>query len=29
MNMKFYRKLPIPKDIKEEFPVTADIAATR
>ena len=27
--MKFYRKLPIPKDIKEEFPVTADIAATR
>ncbi|MBR2965144.1 MAG: 3-deoxy-7-phosphoheptulonate synthase [Clostridia bacterium] len=29
MNMKFYRKLPIPKDIKEEFPVTADIAAAR
>ena len=27
--MKFYRKLPIPKDIKEEFPVTADIAAAR
>ena len=27
--MKFYRKLPIPKEIKEEFPVTADIAAAR
>ena len=29
MNMKFYRKLPIPKDIKEQFPVTADIAAAK
>ncbi len=27
--MKFYRKLPIPKEVKEEFPVTADIAAAR
>ena len=27
--MKFYRKLPIPKEIKEEFPVTADITAAR
>jgi len=24
MNMEFYRKLPIPKDIKEQFPVTAE-----
>jgi len=29
MNMKFYRKLPIPKDIKEQFPVTADIASAK
>ena len=29
MNMTFYRKLPIPKDIKEQFPVSAEIAATR
>ena len=24
MNMKFYRKLPIPKEIKEQFPLDAD-----
>ena len=29
MNMEFYRKLPIPKDIKEEYPATASIKATR
>ena len=29
MNMKFYRKLPIPKEIKEQFPVTPEIAAAR
>ena len=27
--MKFYRKLPIPKDIKEQFPVTADIVSAK
>ena len=26
MNMEFYRKLPIPKDIKEQFPVSAESA---
>ena len=29
MNMKFYRKLPIPKEIKEQFPVTPEITAAR
>ena len=29
MNMEFYRKLPIPKDIKEEYPVTASLKAIR
>ncbi len=29
MNMKFYRKLPIPKEIKEQFPVSEEIAALR
>ena len=29
MNMKFYRKLPIPKDIKEQFPASPEIIATR
>ncbi len=29
MNMMFYRKLPIPKDIKEQFPATPEIIATR
>ena len=26
MNMEFYRKLPIPKDIKEQFPLNPDAA---
>ena len=26
MNMEFYRKLPIPKEIKEQFPLSADCA---
>ncbi|MBQ8689911.1 MAG: 3-deoxy-7-phosphoheptulonate synthase [Clostridia bacterium] len=29
MNMKFFRKLPIPKEIKEQFPASAEIIATR
>ncbi len=29
MNMKFYRKLPIPQEIKAQFPATAEIAARR
>ena len=29
MNMQFYRKLPIPKDVKEEFPVTEAMAAVK
>ena len=29
MNMEFYRKLPIPKDIKEEYPVTESLKAIR
>ena len=29
MNMKFYRKLPIPKDTKEMFPVSEEITAIR
>ena len=29
MNMKFFRKLPIPAEIKEQFPITPEIAATR
>ena len=29
MNMEFYRKLPIPKDIKEQFPLTPDLAKLR
>ena len=29
MNMEFYRKLPIPKEIKEEYPVTASLKAIR
>ena len=29
MNMEFYRKLPIPKDIKEQFPITAEQSAKR
>ncbi len=29
MNMQFFRKLPIPKEIKEQFPVSETIKATR
>ena len=29
MNMQFYRKLPIPQDIKEEYPLTPDLAALK
>ena len=29
MNMKFYRKLPIPKEIKEQFPVSNELAVLR
>ncbi len=29
MNMIFYRKLPIPKDIKEEFPASKEVLETR
>ena len=25
MNMHFYRKLPVPKEIKEQFPITPEI----
>lgn len=29
MNMKFYRKLPIPQDVKAQYPVTAAMAAIK
>ena len=29
MNMQFYRKLPIPKEIKEEYPVSPELTALR
>ncbi len=29
MNMEFYRKLPIPKEIKAQFPLSEDLAAKR
>ena len=29
MNMKFYRKLPIPKEIKEQFPASKSVIETR
>ncbi len=29
MNMNFYHKLPIPKEIKEEFPVSTELSARR
>ena len=29
MNMHFYRKLPIPMDVKAEFPITAEIEKAR
>ncbi|MBQ9784612.1 MAG: 3-deoxy-7-phosphoheptulonate synthase [Clostridia bacterium] len=29
MNMEFYRKLPVPKEIKEQFPVSPELKARR
>ncbi len=29
MNMEFFRKLPVPKEIKEQYPVSAEVKATR
>ena len=29
MNMQFFRKLPIPQDVKEEYPVTDAMAAIK
>ncbi len=29
MNMEFFRKLPVPKEVKEQYPVTEAIQATR
>ena len=29
MNMEFYRKLPIPKDIKKQFPITRELSNLR
>ena len=29
MNMEFVRKLPIPKDVKEEFPLTEKMAQVK
>lgn len=29
MNMNFYRKLPVPKEIKEEYPVTPEMMAIK
>ena len=29
MNMEFYRKLPIPKDVKEQFPLTKELTKLR
>ncbi len=29
MNMEFYRKLPIPKDVKEQFPITPELTKQR
>lgn len=29
MNMKFYRKLPIPQEVKAEYPVTPEMAAVK
>ena len=28
-NLKFYRKLPIPKEVKEQFPISASLASIR
>ena len=29
MNMEFYRKLPIPKDIKEQYPLSKELMAVK
>jgi 3-deoxy-7-phosphoheptulonate synthase len=29
MNMNFYRKLPIPKEVKEQFPISSQLAKRR
>jgi 3-deoxy-7-phosphoheptulonate synthase len=29
MNMQFYRKLPIPQEIKEQYPVSPELKARR
>ncbi len=29
MNMKFFRKLPVPKEIKEQFPMSSELTAIR
>ena len=29
MNMEFYRKLPIPKEIKEQFPISKELSLLR
>ena len=29
MNMNFKRKLPIPKEIKEQYPMTAELARVK
>ena len=29
MNMNFYRKLPVPKEIKEQYPITPEMSALR
>lgn len=29
MNMEFYRKLPIPKEVKEQLPITSELAKIR
>ncbi len=29
MNMEFFRKLPVPKEIKEQYPVSAEVKARR
>ena len=29
MNMNFKRKLPIPKEIKEQYPLTAELARVK
>ena len=29
MNMQFFRKLPIPQEVKEELPITDEMAAVK